>query len=73
MFKMTRYLGGNRYESKCVKCRETIVWTKGDNVGMVFFQDHDIGLLCSKCYNWTKAAHGHPAPKCSSHYSSQPG
>jgi hypothetical protein len=63
---MTKYLGGNRYESTCVKCRETVVWEDGDNVGMVFFQDHDIGLLCPSCYNWTKGAHVHQPSKCAS-------
>ena len=64
MFRMTKYLGGNRYESQCVKCRETVVWTDGDDVAMVFFQDHDIGLLCPTCYSWTKGAHTHHPAKC---------
>jgi len=64
VFKMTKYLGGNRYESRCIRCREVLRWTQGDDVGMVYFQDQDIGLLCSKCYNWTKAAHVHHPAKC---------
>lgn len=64
MFKFTRYLGGNRYESQCVKCRETVQWSQGDNVGMVYFQDQDIGVLCSKCYNWTKGGHARHPSKC---------
>ena len=53
-FKHTRYLGGKRYQSNCVKCKEPVVWTEGENVPMVFFPDQDIGVLCPKCYSWTK-------------------
>jgi hypothetical protein len=59
VFKLTRYLGGNRYESTCIKCRERVLWADGDDIGMVVFQNEDIGLLCPKCYKWTKAAHCH--------------
>ena len=53
-FLLTKYLGGKRYESKCVKCKETLLWTQGDDVPMVFFQNEDIGFLCPSCYNWAK-------------------
>ena len=54
MFKLTKYLGGKRYRSQCVKCGETVLWTEGEHVPMVFFQDEDIGFLCPKCFDHTR-------------------
>lgn len=54
-YKLTRYLGGKRYESKCVKCKEeTMVWTEGEELPMVFFQDEEIGFLCPRCFSLTR-------------------
>ncbi len=53
-FKQTRYLGGNRYESTCVKCGETIQWCDGDeHIHLILYPDMDLGVLCAKCYQWT--------------------
>lgn len=53
-FKLTNYLGGKRYESKCVKCKETLIWTIGDQLPMVLFQDSQIGFLCPRCYAFAR-------------------
>ena len=53
-FKLTRYLGSKRYESKCVKCKETLIWTEGEEPPVVFFQDEEIGFLCTRCYSLTR-------------------
>lgn len=54
-FKQTRYLGGNRYESVCIKCGETIRWADGDeHVHLVVYPDMDFGVLCAECYQRTR-------------------
>jgi hypothetical protein len=57
-FKNTRYLGGHRYESKCIRCEEMVRWADGDGaVHMVFYPNEDIGVLCAECYRQTHRTH----------------
>lgn len=61
-FKQTRYLGGNRYESSCIKCGETFQWTDGDDrAHLIVYPDMDLGVLCTECYLLTKKPKKLPA------------
>ena len=52
-FRDTRYLGGNRYESTCIRCGAKFRWSDEDHAHMVLYPNFDIGMLCQACYDVT--------------------
>ena len=51
----TKHIGNKQFESECIKCGEVMLWQEGDDTFAQVFENGDMGLLCSKCYDGPRA------------------